>query len=189
MIRDADKSTLLEVDLRADSDGGSPGETEDAALVIADRHIAAAIDAFESERKMLMRQIEPITRKISAIEEKIAKLRTARAPTLLSSSGSETSKLFGQRLRKRPESLAWKVRQQAYAILKKAGRPLGRMELLEELRAGGIEVGTTNPPKSIGRIMWNADEFEYVDTGYWIKGEPLPKEYTPGKRHKRNTAK
>jgi hypothetical protein len=188
MIRNPDKSTLDNEVQMAPFDNAFDSADAEASLEVADRHIAAAIDAYEKERKQLIRQIEPITRKITAIEDKIAKLRMAHTPTVSRFSEVHAPK-YGERLRRRPESLAWKVREQAYAILKKAGRPMSRIELLEELKAGGIEVGTTNPPKSIGRIMWNADEFEYVDNGYWIKGEALPKDYRPGKRYRRDTLK
>lgn len=84
------------------------------------------------------------------------------------------AKLIAPRKRERRTSLAWQVRQHAFGLISKAGQPLGRGELLDGLVKLGIKMDVANPSQAIGKIMWDAEEFEYKNKGYWIAGKPLP---------------
>lgn len=81
---------------------------------------------------------------------------------------------FAARQRQRRTSMAWRVRREAYLILKRANRPLNRTELLRELRVAGVELNAHDPLAAITKIMWNATEFESTGGGYWLAGEPIP---------------
>jgi hypothetical protein len=76
---------------------------------------------------------------------------------------------FGEGKRVRRKSVAWTVRREAYLILKQAGTPLDRSEILRELERRGIKVDSPHPAKAIGKILWKAAEFEHQEGGYWIK--------------------
>jgi len=93
-------------------------------------------------------------------------------------------KRLAPRKRERRGSFAWRVRENALQLISKAGRPLGRAELLDGLVKMGVNIGSSNPSRAIGRIMWLAEEFEYQNNGYWIAGRPLAEENISVKRYK-----
>lgn len=95
---------------------------------------------------------------------------------------------FANRDRERTNSTAWKVRKMAYLALKSVGRPLTRAELLRELTAMDMQFNSKNPARAIGKILWEADEFEHTKLGYWIKGEPVRTAADSGKRFRSKAA-
>ncbi len=82
------------------------------------------------------------------------------------------------------ESLASRVRTHVKIILKAAGRPLGRTEILSQLLDGGISIPGQNPAQRVGKILWGASEFEYKEKGYWLVGEPVSQHLIPSKRYR-----
>lgn len=63
-------------------------------------------------------------------------------------------------------------------ILKDAGKPLHRGQLVEEVEKRGHSIPSDDKPRYLGTILWrNGDMFESVEgRGYWLKGVPLPDE-------------
>ena len=61
-------------------------------------------------------------------------------------------------------------------IISKAGRPMTRRELLDELQSQGIPLVGEDPSKNLGTILWrNRKVFQNVEgRGYWLRGVPLP---------------
>lgn len=92
---------------------------------------------------------------------------------------------FAKRRIERPDSQAWQVRQQAYRILKDQGHPLSRNEIFDRFSELGIEIDHPEPEKRLGRILTDAEEFEYRDNGYWPKGEPITVLVERKKRNRR----
>lgn len=76
--------------------------------------------------------------------------------------------------RRRKGSMADIVRTNVRRILRETGHPLKRGEILERLEAEGVSVGSRNPAKRIGKIMWDAEDFVHAGDGYWFAGEPVP---------------
>lgn len=128
--------------------------------------------------------IRHFNERISDMQAKVATLRKARlgltgetakkAPA--SSNDTGTPEDFAPRQRERKGTIAWTVRREAYAVLRLHGRPLNRSELLEALTARGVSIDTADAKKTVSRILWQAPEFEHLDTGYWLKDVPLPSE-------------
>ncbi|MBY5406148.1 hypothetical protein [Rhizobium leguminosarum] len=82
------------------------------------------------------------------------------------------------------KNLASQVRANAKVILKAAGRPLGRTEILAQLIEDGIVIPGANPAQRVGKILWQSEEFEYRNKGYWISGEPISQDVIPRKRYR-----
>ena len=78
--------------------------------------------------------------------------------------------------------LATLVRQRAKEILRAAGRPMGRPEILSVLLEDGIDIPGEKPAQRVGKILWMSDDFEYRDNGYWLAGEPILPDAAPKKR-------
>lgn len=81
-------------------------------------------------------------------------------------------------------NLSSRVRAHVKVILKAAGRPLGRTEILAQLNEDGVTVPGRNPAQRVGKMLWEADEFEYKGKGYWLVGEPIPEHLVPTKRYR-----
>lgn len=76
------------------------------------------------------------------------------------------------------------VRERAKEILKAAGHPLGRTEILAQLIDDGVVIKGAKPAQRVGKILWESDEFEYQDKGYWIVGEPIAPGFKREKRYR-----
>ncbi|TAY79770.1 hypothetical protein [Rhizobium ruizarguesonis] len=123
------------------------------------RQMAQASDAKTKALRDLLKQMEATTQTLGPI----AGFKT-RQP---SSRGSNLTVL---------------VRERAKEILRAAGHPLGRTEILAQLIDDGVFIKSAKPAQRVGKILWESDEFEYQDKGYWLVGEPI----APGfKREKR----
>ena len=120
-------------------------------------------------------QVDDLQKKISAMRKARQALLNQTAPTP-AASGPNPSDGVAPRKRERRESKAWIVRREAHAILMRERRPMNRSEMLEALRANGVVLDGATSAKLVGKILWEADEFVYKDTGYWIADEPLPGE-------------
>ncbi|MBY3117318.1 hypothetical protein [Rhizobium laguerreae] len=81
-------------------------------------------------------------------------------------------------------NLAFQVRQRAKEILKAAGHPLGRTEILAQLIDDGIVVTGAKPAQRVGKILWQSKEFEYREKGYWLVGEPIVHDTKREKRYR-----
>jgi predicted ribosome quality control (RQC) complex YloA/Tae2 family protein len=82
------------------------------------------------------------------------------------------------------KTLSSRVRAHVKVILKAAGRPLGRTEILAQLNEDGLIVPGRNPAQRVGKMLWEAAEFEYKGKGYWLVGEPIPEHLIPSKRYR-----
>lgn len=153
---------------------GSEGLADVTAGI--DRLIEAGVKDLAAARMQLSR----IQREIEAIEGRLIELRRARALVVGERSvdseqhlppGKESTKEITEL---RNGSLAALVRDCAADALRGAGRPLNRVELLELVRANGVQVDGKDPAKRVGRIMWSSKQFQHVGDGYWFSGEPVP---------------
>jgi hypothetical protein len=124
---------------------------------------------------------------LQAHQDKLRRLERARAslagvplqseawvPVEWSATDGATTPGRATRRRERKGSIAFQVREGARAILREAGRPLNRAQLLELLEAKGIRVEAKQPAKQIGKIMWQSEEFQHLAEGYWFRDEPPP---------------
>jgi hypothetical protein len=69
------------------------------------------------------------------------------------------------------------LRPHIEAVIREAGKPLTRGNLLKKLDQRGTPVGgEADRAKNMGTIMWRLkDQFiNLPGYGYWIKGEPCP---------------
>lgn len=62
----------------------------------------------------------------------------------------------------------------AEKVIRAAGRPLTRGELVDALEEMGINLQSSDKPRYIGTILWrHSDRFVNVEgRGYWLKGVP-----------------
>lgn len=145
------------------------GGDDDAAFV------AQLVDKIEAYQ----RQVDELQRKISGLR-KLHQTYTEHADAPTSNTAVEIPTNFARRKRERKESKAYIVRRQAFSILMEAGRPLDRAELFDAFKQRGIIIDGPNPAKLVGKILWEAPEFEHSEDGYWIAGQPLPVAGTAG---------
>jgi len=68
----------------------------------------------------------------------------------------------------------------AERVLRDAGHPMTRGELVAALETRGVPMSTNDPSRYVGTILWRHQEkFENIEgRGYWLKGEPLPEKQT-----------
>lgn len=61
-------------------------------------------------------------------------------------------------------------------VLKDAGRPLNRFELVDEIERCGFPITSIDKPRYIGTIAWRQRKtfIHIVGHGYWLKHTPLP---------------
>ncbi len=60
-------------------------------------------------------------------------------------------------------------------VLRRAGKPMSRAEIVEALAKEGVAIPSTDPVRYIGTILWRDETFEGVEGGYWLKGIRIPK--------------
>ncbi|MGO7121594.1 hypothetical protein [Rhizobium leguminosarum] len=160
----------------------TPDSSLDETLISLDREIRAhqkASSSLKQEAESLLKRARNHETFAAELSETRAKLQSLETSIV---SGSAP---IAPRQRERKTSLAWQVRQNAFAILTAAGRPLSRAELLDGLISRDISIKSSRPLEAINKIMWHAKEFETKETGYWIVGKSLPEGSTkPRKRYK-----
>lgn len=149
-------------------------EERDRAHEFTDSDDAAFVAQLADKIERYQRQVDDLQRKISGLRKAYQSYVVPGPSNPTDQVGAvEVPKDFGRRKRERKESKAYIVRRQAFAILKTAGRPLGRAELFDKLKDRGVIIDSKNPAKLVGKILWEASEFEHTDEGYWIVGEPI----------------
>jgi hypothetical protein len=59
-------------------------------------------------------------------------------------------------------------------VIRAAGRPLTRSDLVKGLEERGLTLDSKDKPRYVGTILWRLrDQFENLEGhGYWLKGEP-----------------
>ncbi|MGO8036138.1 hypothetical protein [Rhizobium leguminosarum] len=136
--------------------------------------------------RLLVLEVEQLRKAQQDIKRKLEKAETARdllrqilsSPYenlsdvgILSHEGGAKKKAK----RHRQGSRTGEVVVRAKKILKAAGRPLDRADLLREIEASGFSIQASNPARFIGRTLWGSDEFVHIPKeGYWLKGEDVP---------------
>ena len=75
---------------------------------------------------------------------------------------------------RRAASDATRIREAARHVLQRAGCPLNRASIRDELIRDGVVLKSKNSLKRIGKVMWQAEEFRHVAEGYWFSDVPLP---------------
>ena len=80
-------------------------------------------------------------------------------------------------LRRRSGPAPRELVEMAERMIRDAGRPLSRGDLVEMFDARDVELPGTDKPRYIGTIMWrNKSRFLQIEgRGYWLRGEPVPK--------------
>ncbi len=160
-------------------DESAIGKSDNELLTLNDSDFDEALqkairinDAKREQLRTKVREMQAALNKADTMDEHLKRLAAIRQQqnddTVL------VPETLGTRQRKRRTSMAFKVRQEVYLILKRVNRPLNRTELLRELTGAGVELPAQNPLAAITKIMWNTAEFESTGGGYWLAGEPLP---------------
>jgi hypothetical protein len=148
-------------------------------------HLPRPQDAIKDLIAQIDREIASCRKELQAQQEKLHRLERARAslagePLWAEARAgveSHTAGLAPARVTKRRErkgSIASLVREGARAILREAGRPLNRAQLLERLEARGVRLNASQPAKQVGKIIWQSEEFQHLADGYWFRDEPPP---------------
>lgn len=58
------------------------------------------------------------------------------------------------------------------AIIREAGRPLSRQEILDGIEQRGVKLSVANPPKFVGKTLWAHPDFINIDRkGYALAHE------------------
>lgn len=160
--RQSDLEPLREVPLKVDRGASIDG-------------ILAKIDDELATRRNLIAECE---REIVAL----TKARTLITESLLSRKSAPArpegvvARSRGANLTRGPHetSLAERVRRATRELLRREGRPLNRVEILDHLLRSGFEFAASDPAKRVGKIIWASGEYQHVGSGYWFKGEQLP---------------
>jgi chromatin segregation and condensation protein Rec8/ScpA/Scc1 (kleisin family) len=141
----------------------------------------AEIRADIAAREQELREVRKICDELDATRERLRWLfdENPQAPseTAHSDEGSTvgTSVPAHQKARpRRATSDATLIRGAAQRVLQRAGRPLNRASIRDELIRDGVVLKSKNPLKRIGKVMWQAEEFRHVADGYWFSDVPLP---------------
>ncbi|QFY60429.1 hypothetical protein FZ934_08275 [Rhizobium grahamii] len=144
--------------------------------------IKKAIRITEAERARLQDKMKAAQDAVREIQEALSELNARdehlKRAAAIGKQREEASvtipETLGTRHRKRRTSMAYRVRQEVYRILKRVNRPLNRVELLRELQGAGIELPAHDALAAITKIMWNTPEFTSTGGGYWLASEPIP---------------
>lgn len=133
-------------------------------------------EVLQARADTLQQMAQASDAKTKALRDLLKQMETT-TQTLGPVAGNKTRQPVG-----RGSTLTALVRERAKEILKAAGHPLGRTEILAQLIDDGVLIKGAKPAQRVGKILWESDEFEYQDKGYWLVGEPI----APGfKREKR----
>lgn len=68
----------------------------------------------------------------------------------------------------------------AKVVLKDAGKPMTRFELVPAIEARGLKIGGKDKARNLGTILWRSVEIESTGDGYWLKGVPIQLKIKPG---------
>lgn len=60
------------------------------------------------------------------------------------------------------------------SLLREAGQPMTRTELVNALETAGYPVGGADKSKNLGTIIWRSKAFDNQGDGYWPKGDEAP---------------
>lgn len=130
-------------------------------------------------------QVKQLLKARHALDAKLAKAQEVRESLrqFLSDGGPAGSKTKATSLselavkkkkRFRKGSQTAEVIARSKAILKEAGRPLDRGDLLERISATGFQITTTEPSRFIGRTLWESEDFIHIPKqGYWLAEEDM----------------
>ena len=70
---------------------------------------------------------------------------------------------------KREHSSPGAVEAEAIEIIKAAGRPVARAEMVTELQRRGIVLGGKEPRRNLSTILWRSKTIENINgVGYWL---------------------
>ncbi|WP_027684262.1 hypothetical protein [Rhizobium leguminosarum] len=135
----------------------------------------------------LVAEVSELRRAKRALDAKLEKAEAARElvrQLIATETGEDTNehaKTAGQPVRKTKRkgfhtgSRTAEVVERSKSILLSAGKPLQRAELLERIEASGFLLDVSDPPRFVGRTLWDNADFIHVEKrGYWLSGEEIP---------------
>lgn len=147
-----------------------------ARLNVEIAELEADIIARESE----LHEARRICEEIKATRERLSRMfpeQNSEAPFDEAPSEKRRTRhatVAGRQRRSRAHSDATLIREAANDALQRAGRPLSRARIQDELTRNGVSLKSKNPLRRIGKVMWQAEEFRHVDDGYWFSDIPVP---------------
>ncbi|MBX4961373.1 hypothetical protein [Rhizobium binae] len=138
----------------------------------SDEDIETALVAYRRRLQGLRAQARDLDVQIAKAEAIILLMEeelygALTSPAEDSQSGEPTTKLP-----KRPQTNGELVVSVTKKILREAGRPLSRQEILARMIDLGFTLTVANPPKFIGKTLWAHEDFVHVDQqGYWLASD------------------
>lgn len=130
------------------------------------REIEARLREMEKENKRLAKEKVQLARVLQKLTQAAGKIATVRSAKSSGGSGGEGM----PEPHKGPKPA--EVLAVAEAILRRAGKPMTRGELLQALRAEGFKFESTDPANTLGvtlsRSPWNRKFVHLKLHGYWL---------------------
>ncbi|WP_141514326.1 hypothetical protein [Rhizobium sp. M1] len=137
-----------------------------------------AYQLVEDQVQQLLKARHELDAKLAKAQEAQNLLRQFLSGPEPAASKAKPHRIVGKAAKKkrfRKGSQTAEVVARSKVILKEAGKPLERGELLERIAASGFEITTTDPSRFIGRTLWESDDFIHIDKeGYWLADEDQP---------------
>ena len=147
----------------------------DTHLKDAYRNLVAEVSQLRRAKRVIDARLE----KAEAARELVRQMIAAESPDFT----EDRAATAGQRKKRTKKkgfhigSRTAEVVERSKVILISAGRPLQRAELLEQIEASGFHLDVSDPPRFVGRTLWDNPDFIHIEKrGYWLRGEGVPEE-------------
>lgn len=75
-----------------------------------------------------------------------------------------------------PNSVTSRSKSESVKLIRASKRPMPLGELLEKLKALGVEIGGKKPNQQLSANLGTVPELVSTKRGWWLRGEPLPPE-------------
>ncbi|KSV87555.1 hypothetical protein [Sinorhizobium sp. GL28] len=147
-----------------------------------DEHVSEL--GMQEAYRLVVRQVQQLRKARQVLDAKLAKAEEAQeslrqfltdAPSIVPEGPNNSEAGTRKKKKFRKGSQTAEVIARSKNILKEAGRPLERGDLLERIRASGFQVTTRDPARFIGRTLWESEDFIHIPKeGYWLAGHDVP---------------
>jgi hypothetical protein len=116
--------------------------------------------AVEAEMAALAKEAERLRGFLAVAEDLESNIEAEPRPVGRSDPASED---------KREHSPPGAVESEAVEIIKAAGRPVARAEMVAELQRRGIVLGGKEPRRNLSTILWRSKAIKNINgVGYWL---------------------
>ncbi|MDM9628424.1 hypothetical protein QTL95_21230 [Rhizobium sp. S152] len=156
--------------MRTTDDDASLSNLKDAY-----RNLVAEVSQLRRAKRVLDAKLE----KAEAARELVRQLIAAETGERIDEHAAATGQPKKKSKRKgfHTGSRTAEVVERSKRILLSAGKPLQRAELLERIEGSGFLLDVSDPPRFVGRTLWDSDDFIHIEKrGYWLAGENIPEE-------------